>query len=480
MSTERRVRAAVRDLVDTVPIATPAASAVRSRAERRRAPAGLRRTAPVLAAAAVLVVLAGVAVAPSWLARPAPPATGSTGGPPVLPVEFAGASWRTASVADAPPGPAIAIYTTVRNQGPASGQMVVVGRDGRTYRVVDGEMYAALTDHGRQAPLLSPDGTRIAGVSGNLLDLTTGEVTRHPVPDDGPAGASTTVPALAWSPDSRQVAYPLEPDLVPRPPDSPRRGYGLALLDTTTGTVGILDTDAERGQRVAFSPDGAEIAMSTFVDRDGRRDRAVMVFDRSGTLLRVLDPPRGSRLVAHGTAWSPDGAFLAVAGPDRTFGVIDATGSGAPVPGPFRVDYPSMVEFQGWRGPDEMLIGVYRGPMGLRWMLAVPHDGAAMRGVREHTISEFGVDDRDGGATDLRLASGLLAEAEVREAGRPRHGPLPGWLWVGLAVATASLVAVVLACWWRLGRGRREDIGGNGFVPVHDHRQWTGYPPEPG
>ncbi len=478
MSTERRVRAAVRHLVDTVPVAIPAASAVRGRAERRRAPAGPRRAVPVLAAAAVLVVLAGVAVAPAWLARSAPQAAGSTDGPPVLPVEFASASWRTASVADAPPGPAIAAYTAVRGQQPASGQMVVVGIDGRTYRVVDGDLHAALTDHGRQAPLLSPDGTRIAGVSRHVLDLTTGKLTRHPVPDDGVRAADA--PALAWSPDSRQVAYPLEPDMVPRPPDSARRGYGLALLDTTTGGVEVIDTDAAPGQRVAFSPDGTEVAVSTFVDRDGQRDRVVMVFDRSGTLLRTLDPPRLSRLAEHGTAWSPDGAFLAVAGPDRSFGVVDATGSGAPVPGPSRVDHPSMVQFQGWRGPDEMLIGVYRGPMVLRWMLEVPPDGAALRGVREHTISEFGVDDRDGGAADLRLASGLLAEAEVREAGRPRHGPLPGWAWVGLLVATAGLATVVLAGWWRLRRGRREGAGGNGVVPVHDHRRWTGYPPEPG
>src|SRR5436190_2248454 len=101
-----RIAAAVRTIADAPPVSPPPPETLR---QPTRTPRG-RRWAPALVAAAVLALVAGIGVIPvgggGTGRRPADPA----GPPATLPARFAGPSWLTASVSDAPPGPAIALY----------------------------------------------------------------------------------------------------------------------------------------------------------------------------------------------------------------------------------------------------------------------------------------------------------------------------------------------------------------------------------
>src|SRR5690606_4125657 len=164
--------------------------------------------------------------------------------------------------------------------------------------------------------------------------------------------------------------------------------------------------------RVAFSPDSSELAVSTGVADGGA---AIRIFDLAGDLVRELSPPAGHLLAPNGTAWSPDGALLLVQDPQRPrrLAFVDASGTGAAVPGPVTVDQPYGVEPVGWRGPETLLLAAYREPgsasgvpRSLARLVEVPVAGVACRVLgwfphREH--------NRTG---DDRVAAGFTTTAQ--------------------------------------------------------------------
>ena len=450
MNIEQRVRAALRDLADAVPVAPPPAGTVRTRADSPPSRASGRWLAPALAAGAVIAVLAAVAVAPGWLTLPGPTGTGDGSVErPSLPERFADWTSRTATVADAPPGPVIAVYR--HGTADTVNLPVLVAADGRTYRHL-GDPYSRMTNAGGDPLLLAPDGTRLAGGGGSLLDLTTGQLTIRPVlPGDALSSWQPTVP-LAWSRDGRWLAYGrIEAGRVPVVPDRPGDRTGLALLDLVTGRVGVMNTGDGLYQQVAFSPDGTELAVSLEVDGEDRARTVVRVFNRSGTLLRELEPPTGHLLTPYGTAWSPDGTLLVVQDPQRPqrFTFLDATGTGTAVPAPVTVEHPGGVELVGWQSTDTLLVAADRDTGSLGWLIEVPVAGGAARVVDEFPDGEH---DR---IADLRLAAGLLAVAEIRDTGSPQHGPLPPEQRIGLTVIVAAVVLGGLGAWWLRVRDRR-------------------------
>jgi dipeptidyl aminopeptidase/acylaminoacyl peptidase len=425
MSTDqdRRVQAAVRDLADAVPVVPPSPTVLRARVPARPGGSGLagaRWLTPALAAAAVLV-LAAPAVVVGWFWQTAPPTPATAGERPVLPEDFAEPSWLTASVVDHPPGPASATFTT-------GDELVVVGVDGRTYRQLDLTALYEVTD-GRalrvRDPVLSPDGSRLAGVGGFVIDLTRGSGGWFPVVAGDTEVSYSAAPFAAWSTDSRWAAYTAYPDRV-------------VLLDVNSGERRILETGGDIDQ-LAFSPDGREVAVATGGE--------IVIFDLSGNRRRELDLAATQQL-AGGTAWSPDGRYLAVqeptAGWGTRFSFLDATGSGAPVPAPVELALPRVL--LGWRSPGVVLVGHAEWAGGPTSIAEVPLDGSPDQQVSWPPA----------GVANLHLASGLLAEVEIRDAGPPRWGPLPASLRTAAVVLAGALVVLVVAVAWRRGRrGRR-------------------------
>jgi hypothetical protein len=102
------------------------------------------------------------------------------------------------------------------------------------------------------APLLSPSGETVAasdfGSSGSALTL-------YPANGGAPTGYFNVVhvsaTALAWSPDSRYVAVALTGDNAPS-----LSGYGLAVIDTVTGTEQTIASGAIYG--ASFAPGSSD------------------------------------------------------------------------------------------------------------------------------------------------------------------------------------------------------------------------------
>ena len=87
------------------------------------------------------------------------------------------------------------------------------------------------------------------------------------------------------------------------------RDYGVKLFTFPAGTTQDLTAGQEDGASYAISPDRSRFLVG------GARLR---LFDASGALLRVIDPPAGYKVT--GLAWSRDGArFVYVLGPAEAF-----------------------------------------------------------------------------------------------------------------------------------------------------------------
>jgi WD40 repeat protein len=448
---DQRVRAAVRAVADAVPVVPPPAATIRARSRRRHVGLGGRWLAPALAAAAVVALIALAAVVPGLSRQDAPPGPTAADGGPVLPARVAGPSWLTASVADSPPGPAIAVVHY--RSGSSQAELLVVGTDGRTYRRLDRTTALELSTnraHSFFDVLLSPDGSHLAGDGGYVIDLATAEGDWYPIVEGDSREAWAHQRVLAWSADGRRLAYAVAADDVPRPPDNAATGEAVAVLDLPTGAVQVVDSDSS-GTRAAFSPDASELAVYTEAGGDAVPPRSeVKVFNLDGKLLRVLPVPAGHRLVT-GPAWSPNGELLLVAGVDdtdprvRTYAFVDATGSGRAVPPPIRFQHDDLV-LLGWQSSSTMLVGLDDGTArGPNLVTEVPLDGSPMRIVSRLSV------DAGGLVHGLQLASGLVADADIRDAGPPRHGPWPLWLRATVgAVGALALLAAVVA--WRMRR----------------------------
>ncbi|MER7008980.1 hypothetical protein ABT297_38880 [Dactylosporangium sp. NPDC000555] len=404
------------------------------------------------AAVWVLVVLAlAVAAVPFTqpLTRPGAPTR-----EPGLPDRFAGYSTLTSTVAKAPAGRAIALYTYGNGELFNMFQPLVVGADRDTYRRVD-----AMQERDLPSALLAPDGTLVLlgdnrGAISDLVLVDLGTGKRRSIPIDGPVG----VRLLAWSPDGRYVAYSAatltgSDGTVNFVDSEVARGGTLRLLDLTTGR----STELAAGKpawTAAFAPDSRRLAVQVgrtvhLLDLDGRESGTIKI--------------RDDRELVANVGWSPDGRFLATVpwrgdGPSSgntdlgeflsnagSVSFIPVADDGGPQP-PAPVD--GVVQVLGWRSASS-LVAATTNDVGHLFLTEVP-----LRDGPRRTLSSF-----DTGSTcelgmqtcrvaDLRLATGLLSDATVRHARGPQRGPWP-------AALTTPIAAVVLGAGLLLWRRTR-------------------------
>lgn len=405
--------------------------------------------------------------------------TVAASGPAGLPDRFAEYSYLTGNVSAAPPGRAMAIWQhgfgVETFDFPQAG---LLGADGDLYRRVDAaESRSGAESQGDPAPMrLSPDGTRIAVGAYSLtepdlvlVDLATGEARSHPVP-----GGHSALP-LAWSPDSSRVVYLTTPE-----PIAPYSGTGisgeLGVLDVVAGSATLMPGPGN-ARAVAFSPDGAEIAIHRITPDDGtlsgqdgipRMGGGVIdVVDLDGEQLRQIPVPDQHYLDGP-NSWSADGAVLALAaewippcddldpndyawaecfnsytGPEHGMTFLDATGAQGPVPEPLAVEAIGADSPLGWTGAGEMLLFLPEDPDNwdseLYWLTAVP-----LTGGEPHRLSAVPVGPNFG-VGGLQVATTLLPDVEIRPAGHADRGRWPLWLRVTAAVAAGGLAMLVTA-----------------------------------
>ncbi|BCR85773.1 WD40 repeat domain-containing protein [Aspergillus chevalieri] len=153
-----------------------------------------------------------------------------------------------------------------------------------------------------KAVAFSPDSKQIASGSNDatikLWDATTGEL------QNTLTGHSDWVNAVAFSPDGKQIA-------------SGSDDRTIKLWDATTGELqNTLTGHLESVKAVAFSPDGKQIA-------SGSDDRTIKLWDATtGELQNVLV---GDLQVVNAVAFSPDSKQIASGSDDRTIKLWDAT-----------------------------------------------------------------------------------------------------------------------------------------------------------
>jgi hypothetical protein len=455
---EGRVARAVRALSDAVPVTPPDADQLIRRATAGGAAVDRPRGArfggwfvPVLGAAAVLALLAGVALWPAILTSDRGPEPAENQARPVIPAEVAPLSLLTAPVTGSPPGP-VALTFVYDGGGPRwlhSTQTVVVGADGRSYRRVDeAERRGGPAELGtwRNAPVsLSPDGTRLAVGSVttvdtlSVVDLRTGAARRYPA---APAGV---IEPLAWSPDGTRIAFTVRPVTRSGPP--PNAG-AAAILDLRSGSSTPLPVPASAA---AFSPDGALVAVQGDADAQDPTQRAVRIVDRDGAVTALPATEFGVRLVGP-AAWSPDGRLLAMvdnAGSGKRASTVSFLGTGpatSSVPGPIEAPTPD-VTVVGWRAADRMLITESSATDDGRRLYEQPLTGAP----REMALFERGfiVTGQTGA---VQVATALLPDADIRPAGSPDRGPWPVWWRLTVTAAALGAAALGLLAWRLAGR----------------------------
>lgn len=212
-------------------------------------------------------------------------------------------------------------------------ELAVVGLDGKAPR--------RLTRHDAfdNYPAWSPDGTRIAFVSGRDVPglwrhreaglytmAADGTDVRHLAPD-----LKVAWQPPAWSPDRRFIAVAAGSWDLRKEGHAlyvvPADGAGLVQLwDAVSGGAWSPD-----GTRLAFAkPDGAEVALYT-ITSDGSVARRVTVIH--GWQPEYGEPdPRGAWI--HTVAWSPDGSKLLYACGGRQFCVVTLDGQPVSEPCP--------------------------------------------------------------------------------------------------------------------------------------------------
>ncbi len=434
---------------------------------------------------AVLVVALIVALFPfNWQTR----ATTEPGWAASLPSRLASYSYLTGDVASSPPGRAVALFQHGFGvEFMDFPQAVVMGADGDVYRRVGAsEARGGAETRGDPGPTrLSPDGTLVAVGDYNasppdlaLVDLNTGDVEVIQV-----AGGVSILP-LAWSPDSRRVAFLSTPEEV-----YPYSGYAI------TGSIGVLDLatgqsrliqGVDDAREVAFSPDGTELAIHRIPPDDFSRENLdgtpqmgggkIDILGPGDELLREIALP-ADQYLSGPNAWSLDGALLATGvqswGCDQLNGewdeaewlkcldeaealfFIDATGRGDTVPAPLTAGLVGAEDVLGWMSANELLVmDDVEGPDEaddsgrVFWVTAVSLDGSSSRRLTTiRDVDSYGV----GG---FQVATGLLPDIQIREPGNIDRGRWPTTIRIGLAIlcgAAALVIANVVS-----GRRRRQ------------------------
>jgi hypothetical protein len=420
---ERRVRAGLREYVDSVPVTPPPAPVM---AVTRPATGRVRRIGlPLLAAAAVIAVVSLVPV--GLTLRDAAPVRTPTGDDrPGLPNRFAPYSFLTADLDRAPISRAVAVYAQPNDlfeDMNLAWQIVLLDADGDRYRRIP-QSSAILSfpqDFHDQIWRLSPDGRRLAfqRVTGqgptlewSVLDLSTGST--RPIPPD--LGEVTGV--LAWSPDARRVAF-----LAQRV--GAEVEVRFVVWDLETGR--LTSTEGSTIREAAFAPDGRRIAV--------RIDSQIRILDETLTFDRGMLPIADRDIIAGPAAWSPDGTSIAVARLRterdvdlpvpvalRAVRVADGSGTG-------EVTLDQFDEPQGWRGDGSFVVW---NPLGI---VEISMDTGA-----RNTLAETG-----GGILELQVATGLLPDLVVREPGDVDRGPWPWWATRSLALGVALVMLLCVA-----------------------------------
>jgi len=400
------------------------------------------------------------------------------GQPASIPSRLASYSYLTGDVSASPPGRAVALFQHGFGvEFMDFPQAVVMGADGDVYRRVGAaEARGGAETQGDPGPmLLSPDGTLVAVGDYSkrrpdlaLLDLNTGDVEVSPV-----VGGLSIIP-LAWSPDSRQVAYLSTPEEV-----YPYSGYAV------TGNIGILDLAAGEsrllpgaadGRAAAFSPDGTELAIHRIPPDDFSRENLdgtpqmgggrIDIVGPNDELLREITLP-SDQYLSGPSAWSPDGALLATnvqswgcqqldGGWDEdewlncldateALFFVDATGRGGSVPAPLNAGLVGAEDVLGWTSANELLVlDDVEGPDEadtdsgrVFWVTAVSLDGGSSRRLTTiRDVDSYGV----GG---FHVATGLLPDMEVREPGTIDRGRWPTAIRIGLAFLCGGAALVI-------------------------------------
>ena len=196
--------------------------------------------------------------------------------------------------------------------------------------------------HKGEYPTFSPDGRRIAfravqhdvarNIAPKLLVSDRSGRNLHTVvslPRSDSYGTPPRFEPLSWSSDSKQLAYVRETVLEVGPGEEPAAANRLFTADPSGGEravplhrEGVPPSDAELAlwqldPFTAFSPDGATLAVAgySFVDEtSGRSTRGIWLVNAiSGVaklLLELPSPEPGARVF--GLSWSPDGTQIAV------------------------------------------------------------------------------------------------------------------------------------------------------------------------
>lgn len=367
-----------------------------------------------------------------------------------IPDELAGYSYLTGDASQAPPGRALALYQHGFGvEFMDFPQGIVLAADDDVYRRVDAaENRAGRESQGDPGPmLLSPDGTSVALGEHNttspdieFVDLETGQVTSQEVPD-----ARSVLP-VAWSQDGNRVSY-LATNKPTNPYSfSPIRG-ALVELDLSSGSVEPVP-GGKQASAAAYSPDGTRIA----IQHGG--DAGLQIVDLSTGDIRAVQE---EGTLAGPNAWSPDGRLLTVARADEIWAVDVASTSPAE---PTQVPFPesSVPEVVGWTGDRDVVI-FGRTEENRSIVDAVSVDtGESRELTRIDGVSNYGVNR-------FQLASDLISDLPVREAGNADRGPMSLVLSVPLSLL-AGFVALYVAGW--IGRRGNRRPGQDADGPRHD------------
>jgi hypothetical protein len=392
----------------------------------------------VAAVLVVVLVAAPVVVLRVW---PGPaPATDR----PTLPSEFAAYSTFTSHVEDRPAGRAIALYEMGSWELSTTNEALVAGADRDSYR----QIYGGRPDLYVERPLLlSPDGNQVIRRTAGgrvdeleVLDLRTGQASlRHgvkwtPLNVHDPQNIEDDA-FLAWSPDSRYVAYAVHAPRSGDFDDGPSRM--LVILDVIDDRAVVLGTAGV--VTAAFAPDSRRIAVATLsggivLSVDGQQlgtfpdptalvpQTKTYIIGTGGYATPTQVPGTEGPMGELGMAWSPDGTTLAVATSvpcpsARLTGFVDMTTGQLLSPQP---PMPCMLPL-GWRSPT-VLIGERMSDSGEYGIAAASLvDGSVTPLARFDAEGCYVVSNCD--VWRIQLATNLLTDVGVRGTGNPDRGP---------------------------------------------------------
>jgi hypothetical protein len=363
-----------------------------------------------------------------------------------IPDRLAGYSHLMAGVSQAPPGQALALYQ--RGFGvefmDTPHAVVLAAGDDVYRRLGAAESRGGAETQGDPGPmLLSPDGLQVALGDHDtreadlaVVDLGTGDGTTRGLPS-----ARSVIP-VAWAPDGSRIAY-----LAGDSPSNPYSGGpivgDLILLDLESGEA-VPVPGGENASMAAFSPDGRSLAVQRTTGSGG----LAVVDLSSGVVRKVAADGSLAGSLAGPAAWSPDGSLLALSDASE-ISFVDPTGSGAPL----TLDRPAPDGILGWTGSREVAV-LEHPDADHASITAYGLDGIASRQLTAvGNLGSYGIGR-------LQLASGLLADLQVRPAGPTDDGPLPPAFRIGFAVVVGLAVAALTALVTRRRRPVRAAVAG--------------------